>query len=63
MYISLLTFTRAWRAILALPLSDVQYHRALRAFPTAVLPHVARPLQVRGLGLGLGLGLGPGVRT
>ena len=38
---------RAWRAILALPLSDAQYHRALRAFPTAVLPHVARPLQVR----------------
>ena len=36
---------RAWRALLALPLPDALYHRALRAFPTAVLPHVARPLQ------------------
>ena len=36
---------RCWRALLALPLSDAVYHRALRALPTAVLPHVARPLQ------------------
>ena len=36
---------RCWRALLALPLSDALYHRALRALPTAVLPHVARPLQ------------------
>ena len=36
---------RCWRALLALPLSDALYHRALRALPAAVLPHVARPLQ------------------
>ena len=40
-----LSYSRAWRALLALPLSDALYHRALRAFPTAVLPHVVRPLQ------------------
>ena len=37
---------RSWRALLAGTLSDGLYHRVLRAFPTHVLPHVARPLQV-----------------
>lgn len=38
-------FGRTWRALLALPLPDATYHRALRELPGSCLQYVSRPLQ------------------